>query len=132
MSSCRDGIFWTRVKITGYGDRVVPYYHAGHDNDVVFGIIACGAEKAAFKKTDVFETVEEACAASGVDRVFCFKQSSSEHFDIVHQIHKNEGLVCPNCGPGTAIIELYLEIFEEEIADGLTHFCFSDHRAIVP
>lgn len=131
MSSCRDGIFWTRVKITGYGDRVVPYYRAGHDNDMVFGIIARGAEKATFKKTDVFDTVEEARAASGVDRVFCFKHSSSEHFDTVHQIHKNEGLVCPNCGPGTALVELDRDIFKEETDKGRTHFCFSDHKSIV-
>jgi len=123
MRSCKDGIFWTRVKIAGYGDRVVPYYRAGHDDDMVFGIISREAEKSAFKKTNVFDTVEEACAVSGVDRVFCFKGSSLEHFDIVHQIHKNEGLVCPNCGPGTMLFELDPKKFKNSINDGYTHYC---------
>lgn len=109
---------------------MVPYYHAGRDTGMVFGIIHRGGEKAAFKATEVFDTVEEARTASGVDRVFCFKNSSLEHNTIVNEIHTAEGLVCPNCGPGTALVELDRDIFKEDTDEGFTHFCFDNHKNI--
>ncbi len=123
-------IFWTHVKITGFGDRVVPYYFTHQVGHAVYGIIARDYPECAFSEENVFGTVEEACAASSVDRVFCFKDSSNEHFSIVNRIHKEEGLVCPNCGPGTAIIELDRDIFKQETDDGWTHFCFTRSKEI--
>lgn len=124
-------IFWTHVKITGYGDRVVPYYFTRQGPcGTVYGTTARNAPECAFNEKDVFETVEEARSVTGIDRVFCFKNSSLEHCTMVGEIHTAEGLVCPNCGPGTALVELDRDIFKEETDKGRTHFCFDDHKSI--
>lgn len=123
-------IFWTHVKITSFGDRIVPYYFQRRGISMIYGIIANGKDECGFSEKDVFETVEEARTATCIDRVFCYASSSHEHWNIVSKIHEDEGLVCPNCEPGTAIIELDPEIFPQETGDGYTHFCFRDRDTI--
>ncbi len=125
-------IVWIACKMTDYGTRLTPWYIIRADQTISRVQISGTADWREFWSNEVFVTLEEAREATGVHKVLCFTKSACEHIDLVNQIHKDEGLICPHCGPGTVLLEITQESDSRPYSEGYTHYCWPWQNAGAP